>query len=152
MQITGTSFRRSANISNLEIFLRRKLYGKYSYRPLEASRLFMTWKSFTETWKVQISSFSKITLLNLVIWTCLKWQRKASSTHRREHPITPVQRSGRTSPTIANLIFGLLAVSFMKCVHWFPLSGQMIWMGFSKEFSKDPIPKFPLATVWIWGI
>ena len=151
MLIMGMYFRKYVLISNKEIFSKKKSFGRFSYKLLEAWRPYMTWKSCIEIWRVLIFSYFEIILLNWATWMWAKSPRKAYYTHKQALLIMQVPKSGRTNPMTANLISGHWAVFFMKCVHWSRRLELTIWMVYLKEFWKDNILRFQPAIAWTYG-
>ena len=101
-------------------------------------------------WRVQTCSCSKTCKQNLEISTSLKLFKKDSVTHRQEHHIMQVLKSGVTCPMILKVISGPLVVSSMRCAHLFHHSEQMICKAFTRKSSKGSFQGSQTTSVRKW--
>lgn len=145
MEMSSSAF-ASARTTNSS--WRRNISGRLSFKSFVASKPFTTWRSCTETWKVQTYSCIKTLQQSWEILMFPKSPRKAFSTHRRVLLIMLVLKFGKINLTTWNLISGHSAVSFMKCALSSLLSEQKTWTAYLKESLKVSTLLFHLTTRW----
>ena len=142
--------RKFSKCKKLIRLLKKKRFGRFSFKQFVLCKSFTHAKFFIEIWNLQMFSYPDRAMLNLAILMFLKWLKRDFYTLRLAHLITPRLRSGKINPTIVRVIFGRWAVSYMRCVHWSHHSGLRIWTVFIKEFWKANTLQLELFTPKHW--
>lgn len=148
--------RWSWSINRIKLILKKNIYGGYCSKLSKALKHSMISISCIVIWRVLMYSYIRMEQQNWVIWMWVRFWRRVLGIHRQEPPIMHLQKFGRISHMMLNLIYGHWDVSCMRWSHSNPHSELKTCRDCTKKYWEVIIRRFHQNShqkcIWLWDI